>query len=73
MGSIPIRSTKRCVRIFYRDSDVISYYFDLGIETPYFFADLTQLGECFPYKEEVGSSNLSIGTAYTKAHFVMTT
>lgn len=26
------------------------------------YADITQLGECFPYKEEVGSSNLSIGT-----------
>ena len=26
------------------------------------YADLTQLGECFPYKEEVGSSILSVGT-----------
>ena len=26
------------------------------------YADLTQPGECFPYKEEVGSSILSVGT-----------
>ena len=26
------------------------------------YTDLTQSGECFPYKEEVGSSILSVGT-----------